>query len=171
MTLEELEKKLSEIADLHAKLKAQFDKLKAQNEAKPKPPHPRWKPSKSEEWYAIGTLGSIRRYRADIDSLALDWCDAVANVFRSEDDAKFVIERRRVLAEMREWAGAINDSWHIYYTSKEKKLCVGMRTIPHLLYGDLRFATEEDAKNCIKAVGEERLKKYYFMIPEDEEGE
>ena len=31
-------------------------------------------------------------------------------------------------------------------------------------FGEMRFATQEDAENCTQAVGEGRIKKYYFGI-------
>lgn len=168
MTLEELEKKLSEVKALHDELKAQFNELKAQNEEKPKPPYPRWMPSKSEEWYAIGTHGSIRHYREDIDSLALDWCTTVANVYRSEDDAKFAIERRRVLLEMREWAGNSHCGVYIYYHKPSDQIMMDWDGNSNYFHGDIRFKSVDDALNCIKSVGKGRMKKYYFMVPEDE---
>ena len=88
-------------------------------------------------------------------------------MFKTEAEAEFAIERLKVIAEMREWAGNWNDRYAISVDPCDKKLKVLDRI---LLWsnGDMRFATEKDAKNCLKAVGEDRIKKYYFMIPEGE---
>lgn len=67
---------------------------------------------------------------------------------------------------MREWAGKWSDPYRIIYIDgrvEPETVYVG-RCIS---YGELRFGSEDDAKNCIKAVGEGRLKKYYFGITEE----
>lgn len=85
-------------------------------------------------------------------------------------EAEFAAERLKVLTEMREWVGNWNDEFSLRYDENS-----GIETYLHLFpcktYGEMRFATKEDAINCIEAVGEERLKKYYFCLPKDDEYE
>ena len=167
MTLEELEKKLSEVENIHAELKAQIAELKAQGE-KPKPPYPRWMPKEGESFFAIGTHGSIREYTNGINSDSFNYCNNVANVYHSADDALFAIERRRVLAKMQEWSGNAQFGAQIYYHKPTDQIMIDWDGNSNYFYGDIRFKSVEDAENCIQAVGKDRIKKYYFMVPEDE---
>lgn len=82
--------------------------------------------------------------------------DADYNIFVAEWDG-----------ECFEWAGKWNDPYRILYIDGrvEPEMVFVGRCIS---YGEIRFATEADAINCIKAVGEDRLKKYYFGIPIDD---
>lgn len=77
--------------------------------------------------------------------------------------------RREVISAMKEWAGKWDDPWKMFYDG-----CL-IETIPDYgkcaTYGEMRFATKENAKNCIKSVGVDRIKKYYFGIPDDEKEE
>ena len=82
--------------------------------------------------------------------------------------AEFAIERLKVLAEMREWAGDWDDVFVLTYMGSEDIVRACTVVSFRNTFGEMRFATKEDALNCIKAVGEDRIKKYYFMIPEEE---
>ena len=170
MTIEELEEKMAELEKLqtetenaHAKLKAQIAELKALREELPEPPHPRWKPERDDLYY-VTSFGIPRTHYWKDDELDHSTF-AAGNLYQTEDEAEFAIERLKVLAEMREWAG----SWRNVYTLAWDNIHHKIKTHASLVYcGEMCFATREDAENCIKAVGEERLKKYYFMIPEEE---
>lgn len=173
MTLEELEKKLTEIDDLRketddlrAELVAQIAELKAQNEEMPTPPHPRWKPSNADTYYMIGTCGDVciqdwTGINNEIDKSRLSF----GNVFNTRAEAKFAVERLKVLAEMREWAGNCFDPYDIIYNYSADMVIPNMDS-DIFVHGNIRFASCDAACNCIKAVGKDRLKKYYFGIPE-----
>lgn len=164
MTRKEYESRLAE-------LQTQIDELKnTEIEEKPKPPHPRWKPKRDEHYYTINVGCACAGWNTwDSDNLDGD-IYSLGFVFKTEAETEFAIERLKVIAEMREWAGKWNDPYDIVYVrllTQESRILVDdrLRTLSH---GEMRFATKEDAENCIKAVGEERLKKYYFMVMEDE---
>ena len=173
MTIEELEEKMAELEklhteteNLHAKLKAQIAELKAQGEEKPTPPHPRWKPEKEKRYYTIN-VGYACAGMNTWDSDTLDeGIYSLGFVFKTDAETEFAIERLKVLAEMREWAGKWDDKVIMYYSKPSDEIKYADSTY---YSGDIRFKCVEDARNCVKAVGKERLKKYYFMIPEDED--
>jgi len=160
--IQELEDKLYAVEEELRALKAGDSK-----DALPEPPHPRLKLKQGERYYCTENNGDTYSYAWwntgwDSDRLA------IGNVFVTENAAEFAAERLKVLAEMREWAGKLNDPYRILYNDgkvEPEKVFVG-RCIS---YGEIRFATEADAENCIKAVGRDRLKKYYFGIPEKRE--
>ena len=167
----ELEKLQAETENAHANLIAQFDELKAQNEEKPKPPHPRWKPERDEHYYTIDIGGACAGWETwDSDNLDGD-IYSLGFVFKTEAEAEFAIERLKVLAEMQEWAGHNYDGAYIYYHRPSDEIMVNWDGDSINCFGDIRFKCVDDALNCVEAVGKERLKKYYFMIPEGKTNE
>jgi hypothetical protein len=165
MTIDEFEKKLTELEDLHNELKAQIAELKAQGEEKPKPPHPRPYPEDGQNYFSFNCMGGVYESEWCSDQYDLDARES-GNVFFGKTAAEFAAERMKVLAEMREWAGNWDDPYVLYYGFEHGKVFAYPTTD---VDGALKFRTEEDAYNCIKAVGEERIKKYYFIIPDNEE--
>lgn len=165
MTIEELEKKLTELDDLRLELNAQIAELKLRGEEKPMPPHQRPELKQGEIYYSIESNGKAYS-RTWIDT---GWDSerlAFGNVFRTKDAAEYAAEYFRVIAQMREWAGDRDGPWKLGYDGcqveaiKDYLICV--------TYGELRFACKDDAENCIKAVGEDRLIKYYFGVRDHE---
>ena len=99
------------------------------------------------------------------------WTDAEAAASEAGDElteeaAEYAAEYYKVLAEMREWAGEWNDPWAIVYSPP--MLAPMNLHVAECSEGELRFATREDAKNCIDAVGRDRLIKYYFGVRDHE---
>lgn len=166
MSLEEFEKKLNELEDLHNELKAQIAELHERGEEKPKPPHPRPYPVDDQIMYYVNSMGELDETTWISDRFDLG-ARKIGNVFMTSDAAKFAAERLKVLAEMREWAGNWDDEFTLRY-EKSGRVNTFFITSTYRSYGEMRFATWEDAEGCIKAVGEYRIKKYYFMIPEEE---
>ena len=160
MTRDEYESKLAELERQLAELK------KAEiEEEKPSPPHPRWEPEEDQYYFRV-ELG---------EACPSTWTDAFAdrrryeygNVFRTEAEAEYAAERMKVLTEMREWAGKWDDEFQIGY-SKDFGVVSIYADTSLVVKGDMRFESYDDAKNCIEAVGEDRIKKYYFGVPDDE---
>lgn len=161
MTIEELEKKLTELDDLRSELNAQIAELKLRGEEKPMPPHQRPEPKEGDMYYYISADGFIL-LRSWFGAPRDDNSRAIGNVFAAEEAAKFAAERLKVLAEMRKWAGNWDDPWVIFYDGWSPK-AISIHA-PDITFGELRFATQYDARNCIKAVGKDRLIKYYFGV-------
>ena len=163
MTRKEYE---AEIAALKKRI-AELETAQIEEEP-PAPPHPRWKPEQGYYYYCVepnpSSPISFYYYGGELTAVLENEFD-IGNLFRTIEDAGFAAERLKVLAEMREWAGKWCDTWCIYYTDGRIEP-LSVRTFKDITYGEMRFATNEDAQNCIKAVGEDRIKKYYFIIPE-----
>ena len=100
---------------------------------------------------------------------------ALGNCFKSREEAEFELERLKVLAEMRkfeepkdrEWDGSVNHHWFIFYDLTLNAIAIDR------LYcyksSDIYFESQEVAEECIKAIGEDRIKKYYLGVMEVEE--
>lgn len=157
MTRQEYEAKLAD-------LQSQIEELKQAEieEDSPKPPHPRWKPEIGQIYYHVYRGDDLwYGFEQDYNSYA------VGDVFKTRSEAEFTAERLKVLAEMREWSGKPNDHYRLALDYNMSELIANRTDCPYLINSDMRFATKEDAENCINAVGADRIKKYYFMIPEE----
>lgn len=127
---------------------------------KPKPKL--WKPEHYKKYYSLSFRGHIIEC-INRNQEQTDACFAIGNCCRTEEEAEFALERLKVIQELREFAcEKLNDDnirWYLYLT----RGCVCISWLKSL-QGDLCFQTEQDAEAAIKAVGEERIKKYYFGI-------
>lgn len=160
MTLEERKKQIKELESQIAKLKAQCEE--------PKSPHPRWKPAYAEQYYILWCTGAIEETcwaGIEIDNKEYD----IGNVFRTKAEAEFAATRLKVIAEMREWAGHNYDGAYIYYHRPSDEIMIAWDGDSTCCFGSIHFKCIDDAENCVKAVGKDRIKKYYFMIPDNEE--
>lgn len=129
------------------------------------PPHQKPELRAHQEYYYVAPYGGIIYTKFDgarTEKMMRD----IGNVFLAEEAAEYAVEYYKVLAEMREWAGNWDDPWRIVYTPP---FIVSMEVaLKRCSAGELRFATKEDAENCIKAVGRDRLIKYYFGVHDHE---
>lgn len=175
MTIEEMEKKLAEIDDLRKKaddlckkLDEQIAELKKLEEEKPKPPHPRWKPKGGTQYYTINIGNACTGINTWTDDNIDGSIYSLGFVFKTEAEAEFAIERLKVLAEMQEWAGKWDGDFVIVYSGEDNDIGVSDLPLPQVTYGIIRFASRKDAENCIRAVGADRIIKYYFEISREE---
>lgn len=132
-------------------------------------------PSKGDKYYYINDGGAILFSQWTTMDDIPSWVDIgrrdIGNIFKTEEEARFELERLKVLNELKslsdddqEW-----DNKHRHYTiiyvaySDKFEVWVNLTVkLPHE-YG---FKSEESAKAAIKAIGEDRLKKYVFNIKE-----
>lgn len=129
------------------------------------PPHPKPEIRVRQEYYYVAPYGEIIYTKYDgarTEKMMRD----IGNVFLTEEAAEYAVEYFKVLSEMREWAGNWNDTWEIVYSAP---LIAPIRVYVNICSaGEMRFASKEDALNCIKAVGRDRLIKYYFGVRDHE---
>lgn len=160
-----------EIIDKIAKMECEIKNLKEEIN-KQEEPKRRWKPEFREEYYFINSGGLKIRcvWTNDIDD---NRKYAIGNIYRTEEEAKFAVEQLKVLAELKEYTdddkkwNCSNAHWCIAYDADEG--CIDndgcyLYTIsaPFNIY----FSSKEQAQKAIDAIGEERLKKYYFCVGE-----
>lgn len=160
MTKEEIKK---EIAECEEKLKSLREELD-----KPEYGGKRWKPRCGEQYYCLNCTGAVS------DTTFNSTCDsdvwAHGNCFKTGEEAEFEAERRKVIAELSDfaegddaiWDGNIGH-WQIYYSFLFNRLSYDICfTRTESLY----FPSKKAAAAAVKAVGEERVKKYYLRIME-----
>lgn len=133
-----------------------------------------WKPKKGDTYYYIGNAGSIFNYdcREDIlDEAHLN----IGNYFKTEEDAKHMVEKFKVIRELQKFANENNEEkidWNdtrqykcfLIYDTDDKKICVDYGTYVKNEPFNIYFTSFNLARQAIKTIGEDRIKKYYFDV-------
>ncbi len=130
-----------------------------------------WKPECDKNYWIIN---GFRVVNSSWDNDNVDYRRyEIGNCFKTEKEAKFALEKLKVETELRrfaeenneceiDWTDRKQNKWLICYNYDSKNIDTGydntLRT--HYIY----FSSKEIAKQAIKHIGEERLKKYYFRI-------
>lgn len=131
-----------------------------------------WKPSQGEIFWTIDDMGSVRPY---------DWHNGgtdnklylIGNCFKTEEDARFEIERLKVIAELKrfaeehnegiiDWKNGETDKYFIYYCESNEDLHTDRNLI--CKHDDIYFTSVKIAQAAIDSIGKNRLKKYYFCV-------
>ena len=130
-----------------------------------------WKPECDKNYWIINGFRVVNSswHNDNVDYRRYE----IGNCFKTEKEAKFALEKLKVEAELRrfaeenneceiDWTDRKQNKWLICYNYDSKNIDTGydntLRT--HYIY----FSSKEIAKQAIKHIGEERLKKYYFRI-------
>ena len=93
---------------------------------------------------------------------------SIGNVYQTENEAVFAVEKLKVEAELRKFSRGYIDgrnNWYILYDFERKKV---MRTneLHHCHQGVIYFSDTYTTSEAIDTVGEERIKKYIFGVEE-----
>ena len=125
-------------------------------------------PQLGDGYFVIYNDGCVGRSTYENDCTDLNRIE-MGNFFRTEEEAEFAIERLKVLVEMKKFAEPFDAKWDdgtrhwfIYYSISCKCLDVDNNAI--MRCGKLYFKSDKSARDCIEAVGEDRIKKYYLGV-------
>ena len=124
-----------------------------------------WEPKNKENYYYIVSDGTVKCTIHLSDSIVDKSRLLIGNCFKTQEEAEFAIERLKVLHELRQFAGtknADNVSYSLIFSTKNK--IVDDVKQNDCITSAIWFDTIEDAKTAIETVGEDRIKKYYFMM-------
>ena len=135
-----------------------------------------WKPKKGDTYYYIGSVGSIFNYdyREDIsDEAHLN----IGNCFKTEEDAKHMVEKLKVIRELQKFANENNEKeidwknfnqckYKIFYDAEDEDLYVDYSIQCESEPFNIYFTSSKIAKRAIEEIGEDRIKKYYFNVEE-----
>ncbi len=133
-----------------------------------------WKPITSEKYFFTYSDG-------DVDSVI--WTENKAdkgryglrNVFRTKEDAEFEVERRKIIAELQNYAddhnGEISNLSDAFWIAfDEDDMSITVETDSYLPpVGTVLFSDEDTAYDAIETIGEDRIIKYMFGIDPDKE--
>ena len=91
---------------------------------------------------------------------------SVGNVFRTEEEANFAVEKLKVEAELRKYSKPFEvDSYNHYIFLDTGTDCLCVDSLSYCQsQGTIHFESEERAQQAIESVGEERIKKYIFGV-------
>lgn len=138
-----------------------------------------WKPSAGELYYYINSKGQIEfsyyNNRSTKDKLHI--CN-IGNYFKTDEEADHMVEKLKVIKELQDFAIENRDeeiSWEeddeyncykysIYFDYRLESIRVNWTTVAHDSPFNLYFTSLEIAKEAIKTIGEDRIKKYYFDV-------
>ena len=157
MNKQEILTEIEELKERLNSLEKMYDSLTS--------PNKRWRGEKNDNYYFITTGGTINCNAESVVALD-DMRYAIGNYFQTKEEAEFEAERLKVVTELREFSTPPTDfDWD--NTDKKYTLILestGVKAKFFYMYqvSDLYFKTREQAENAIKAIGEDRIIKYYF---------
>ena len=125
-----------------------------------------------DEYFFLTESGIVQGgiWRDDMISLSIL---SIGNMFLTEEDAEFAIERLNVIAELKKYAKEFSDEeWDngdlrkhcIMFDYSNCRLNISFTFV--LKSSEIYFESEEKAQEAIKWVGENRVKKYYLGVKE-----
>ena len=127
-------------------------------------------PQKGDDYYFIFSDGQIacNRYGdfpIDRNRLKID------NMFKTEEEAKFKREQLKVMHELEQLADD-DQPWvqgcHYYLTYSYSHKAINTEYTISAKTSVCYFKSPESCQAAIDKIGKDRLKKYYFCIPEEE---
>lgn len=129
-------------------------------------------PQKGDHYYYITSDGNILCDIYDDHPLDEDRRE-LGNMFKTTEEAKFKHEQLKVLHELEELADDdqpwdnLKEHYAIYYSHLFDYISTEVWLVDQQVSNTYYFKSIESARAAISKIGEERLKKYYFCIPED----
>ena len=103
----------------------------------------------------------------------------IGNCFRTREEAEFEVERLKVLAEMKKFAEPKDRDWddnnEHWLIAINTNRSIAINTNSGGVYytyaatyksNAIYFESQERAQECVKAIGADRIKKYYIGIKE-----
>ena len=138
-----------------------------------------WKPKYGENYYFTCSYGDIM-YDTWDNTYNSEGRYALGNYFKTREEAEFALERLKTIAAMERYAKEHNEceidwlqykepttyqsKFYIAYDYEYGKInyCSNLE----VKHNDIYFTSKEIAMNCVKEIGEERIKKYYLCVEE-----
>lgn len=138
-----------------------------------KSPKKRWRAKRREKYYFIDSTGCIDSLK-ETNHAVDEHLYKVGNYFKTSEEAKFELNKRLVYQELKDYALEHNESeidwknsdqekWVIFCDYQSKCLVYRDRYACSDL-GQIYFSSCEIAREAVKAIGEDRIKKYLFNI-------
>ena len=135
-----------------------------------------WKPKKGATYYVILSNGEITNTIWDGDKNLFDYNNwLMGNVYQTKEEAELVLEKHKIEIELQRfalehneheinWNDPFQNKYYIYYSHINKKIQIAADYTTGC--GQVHFTSRKIAEQAIQAIGEERLKKYYFRDEE-----
>ena len=122
-----------------------------------------WDLKEGDKCFFTTSAGNILEWYWDLQPTK------IGNCFLTREEAEYELERRKIEAEMLRLGGRRNikldicdDNYYIMYDHKTRNLAYFNRNWMHS-QGSIFFDTYVDVDKAVKAIGEDRIKKYIFV--------
>jgi len=119
-----------------------------------------------EYYFHINDTGDIYRteYAPPYNDNDYEYRKDIGNIFRTRDEAYFVVEKIKVETELRKYSKPYEHGGFNYYLFFDiENDCLDTHFTGYCpQQGAIYFESEEKAQQAIKSVGKERIKKYIF---------
>lgn len=131
-----------------------------------------WRPEYNEFYFYISGHSAVGNNIWENDYID-NGCYRIGNCFKTEEDAKFALEKAKVEAELRRFAEENNEREIDWKDEDQEKWCMCYSYYYGSVYfidaccykrNDIYFTSKEIGEQAVAYIGEERLKKYYFGI-------
>lgn len=133
-----------------------------------------WKPEYDMDYYFIRNNGQIcytNWIKSDIDKERF----ILGNFFKTEEEAEFALERQKVITELKRYMLEHNEKeidwydhcvlkYYIQYDYVNDTLNIASTRYYKNNISSMYFTSDKIAQAAIEAIGEERIKKYYFDV-------
>ena len=135
-----------------------------------------WKPKEREPYYYVDSDGKVlgdcnSNHRVDEDRICL------GNCFKTRKEASHMIEKLKVIKELKDfalennaeeidWKNLKQVKWAISYSRMYKNLELNDWRNTQFSSSNIYFTSREIAQKAIETIGMDRIKKYYFDIEE-----
>lgn len=129
-----------------------------------------WEPSLGDLYYYINSNGDIKFSYYNTRSIDKR---CIGNFFKTDEEAAHMAKKLKVIKELRDFALEHNDEEIDWYDKEQDKWEISYKDsniepICNNYYRaqtfNIYFTSLEIAKEAIKKIGEDRIKKYYFDI-------
>ena len=119
----------------------------------------------------------IRVIDHNLDDGSVEKFISIGNCFETGKEAKHMVEKLKVIKELRDfalennnekidWRDKCTGKYFITYDFYDEKISIASYTFRNFLPFEIYFTSKEIAQKAIKKIGEYRIKKYYFDIEE-----
>ena len=122
-------------------------------------------PQYNDTYYNIESNGRVDWFKWGEGDYDLE-AQGIGNIFRTEEQAEFAVEKLKVEAELRKFSRPFvddNDNYFIEINSYYKYLAVHSND-SYRTQGTIYFESIEIANEAIDAIGADRIKKYIFGV-------
>ena len=135
-----------------------------------------YKPKPQEMYYFLAGDGTPTADH-NLDDGSVEKFISIGNCFETGKEAKHMVEKLKVIKELRDFALENNNEkidwrdkcigkYFITYDFYDEEISVASYTFRNFLPFEIYFTSKEIAQKAIKTIGEYRIKKYYFDIEE-----
>lgn len=133
-----------------------------------------YKPKPQEMYYFLAGDGTPTADH-NLDDGSVEKFISIGNCFETGEEAKHMVEKLKVIKELRDfalennnekidWRDKCTGKYFITYDFYDEEISIASYTFRNFLPFEIYFTSKEIAQKAIKKIGEYRIKKYYFDI-------